>query len=104
EGQKVSEFIDRSIFGVPYHGMAVPFQHDGYLEGCVLAIYPALTEGKSVVTVKSPDGWKPVPFHDVHYLEVKDRKTYVMAQSFSGTNQSTLHELEYVLPREQFVR
>lgn len=104
EGQKVSEFIDRNIFGVPYHGMAVPFQNDGHLEGCVLAIYPALTEGKSVVTVRTSDGWKPVSFDDVHYLEVKDRKTYVMAQSFSGTNQNTLHELEYVLPRESFVR
>src|SRR5699024_12235399 len=26
--QKVSEFIDRSVFGVPYHGMAVPFHQD----------------------------------------------------------------------------
>ena len=23
--QKVSEFINREVFGVPYHGMAVPF-------------------------------------------------------------------------------
>ena len=33
--QKVSEFIDREMFGVPYHGMAVPFQHNGELEGTV---------------------------------------------------------------------
>lgn len=104
QGQKVSEFIDRGIFGVPYHGMAVPFQHDGHLEGCVLAIYPVLTQGKSVVTAKTPDGWKPVPFSDVHYLEVKDRKTYVMAQDFSGTNQNTLQEFEYLLPHEYFIR
>lgn len=104
EGQKVSEFIDRGIFGVPYHGMAVPFQQDGYLAGCVLAIYPVVTEGKSVVTIKIEDGWKPVPFADVHYLEVKDRKTHVMAQGFSGTNQNTLHELEYVLPPASFIR
>src|SRR5699024_4467893 len=45
--QKISEFIHRNIFGVPYHGMAVPI-HDteGKLEGSVLAVYPALTEGK----------------------------------------------------------
>lgn len=104
EGQKVSEFINRDIFGVPYHGMAVPFQHNGHLEGCVLAIYPALTEGKSVVTVKTSDGWRPVPFDDVHYLEVKERKTHVMAQGFSGTNKNTLQEFEYLLPRESFVR
>jgi len=81
-GQKASEFINREVFGVPYHGMAVPFEEDGVLAGCVMAIYPAYTEGKSVVTVKSPDGWKPIPFTDVRYLEVKDRKTHVHAADF----------------------
>jgi hypothetical protein len=76
-GQKVSEFIDRNVFGVPYHGMAVPFEEDGKVAGCVLAIYPAYTDGKSVITLKSQDGWKPIPFQDVYYLEVKDRKTHV---------------------------
>lgn len=28
------------------------FQNNGKLEGCVTAIYPALTDGKSVVTLK----------------------------------------------------
>jgi hypothetical protein len=50
--QKVSEFMDRDLFGVPYYGMAVPLMHDGKLEGCVSAIFPTLTTGKSVVTVK----------------------------------------------------
>src|SRR4051812_49628919 len=43
--QKASEFIDKEVFGIPYHGMAVPFEFNGELEGCVLAISPALTEG-----------------------------------------------------------
>jgi hypothetical protein len=102
--QKVSEFIDRDVFGVPYHGMAVPFHHDGELEGCVMAIYPAYTDGKSVVTVKTSDGWRPVSFKDVKYVEVKDRKTIVMADGFSGTHKNTLQEFEYLLPRDSFVR
>lgn len=102
--QKASEFIDREVFGVPYHGMAVPFEENGELQGCVLAIYPSYTEGKSVVTVKSPDGWKPVPFDDVVCLEVKDRKTHVHAAGFSGTNKNSLQEFEYSLPRETFIR
>ncbi|WP_172370309.1 LytTR family DNA-binding domain-containing protein [Sporosarcina jiandibaonis] len=102
--QKVSEFIDRDVFGVPYHGMAVPFHHDGELEGCVMAIYPAYTDGKSVVTVKTPDGWIPVSFKDVKYVEVKDRKTIVVADGFSGTHKNTLQEFEYLLPRDSFVR
>jgi hypothetical protein len=102
--QKVSEFIDRNVFGVPYHGMAVPFKEKGEIAGCVLAIYPAFTEGKSVITLKSQDGWKPVPFHDVHYIEVKDRKTHVYSSEFSGTHKNTLQEFEYNLPREMFIR
>ena len=102
--QKASEFIDREVFGVPYHGMAVPFEEDGELKGCVMAIYPAYTEGKSVVTVKSPDGWKPVPFNDVVCLEVKNRKTHVHASDFSGTNKNSLQEFEFLLPRETFIR
>ena len=104
ENQKVSEFINRNVFGVPYHGMAVPVHNDGVLEGCVMAIYPAYTDGKSVVTVKTPDGWIPVSFKDVRYVEVKDRKTFVTADGFSGTHKNTLQEFEYILPRDSFVR
>ncbi|MFC4558243.1 LytTR family DNA-binding domain-containing protein [Virgibacillus kekensis] len=102
--QKVSEFIDRDIFGVPYHGEAVPFEYDGKVEGCVTAIYPALTEGKSVVTVKTPDGWKPIPFNNVSYLEAKDRKTHVYTNGFIGVNKKALQDFEYTLPRKTFIR
>ena len=54
--------------------MAVPFSNNGKLEGCVTAIYPALTDGKSVVTLKQTDGWIPVPFSKVMYLEAKDKR------------------------------
>lgn len=102
--QKSSEFIDKNIFGVPYHGMAVPFEKEGELGGCVIAIYPAFTEGKSVVTVKTSDGWKPIPFSEVTYLEVKDRKTHVYSKELSGTNKNTLQEFEFLLPRDTFIR
>lgn len=102
--QKVSEFIDRDIFGVPYHGMAVPYHHKDQLEGCVMALYPAYTDGKSVITVRTKDGWSPVSFKDVKYVEVKNRKTYVVSDEFSGTHQNTLQEFEYLLPRDSFVR
>ncbi|WP_249869494.1 LytTR family DNA-binding domain-containing protein [Oceanobacillus saliphilus] len=102
--QKVSEFVDRDVLGVPYHGMAVPFHYEDRLEGCVLAIYPAYTEGKSVVTVKSGDGWKPLPFMDIKYLESKDRKTHVISEDYSGTHSNPLQEFEYMLPRENFIR
>lgn len=102
--QKVSEFIDRDVFGVPYHGMAVPIHHEGQLEGCLLAISPALTEGKSVITIKTADGWKPIPFNDVIYLEFKDRKTHIVSEEITGTHNNPLREFEYSLPRESFIR
>ncbi|MGG2066816.1 LytTR family DNA-binding domain-containing protein [Bacillus sp. S14(2024)] len=102
--QKVSEFINRDVFGIPYHGMAVPFFNNGELEGCVTAIYPALTDGKSVVTLKTTDGWVPIPFSEVIYLEAKDKKTYVNAEELSGTHKYSLQEFEYLLPRDAFIR
>ncbi|MED4015692.1 LytTR family DNA-binding domain-containing protein [Sutcliffiella cohnii] len=102
--QKVSEFNSRDVFGVPYHGMAVPFEHDGKIQGCVTAIYPTVTDGKSVVTVRTQDGWIPIPFSDVKYLEVKSRKTHVYTDGFSGTHKNSLQEFEYVLPKESFIR
>ncbi|MFD1852027.1 LytTR family DNA-binding domain-containing protein [Oceanobacillus bengalensis] len=104
KGQKVSEFIHRDVFGVPYHGMAVPYLKDDRLEGCVLAIYPAYTDGKSVVTVKTGDGWKPISFNDVRHLEYKDRKTHVYTEEFQGIHSNSLQEFEYLLPREFFIR
>lgn len=104
QNQKVSEFINRSVFGVPYHGMAVPYYHDGQLAGCVLAIYPAFTDGKSVVTVKTQDGWCPISFKDVTYVEVKNRKTFVVGNGLIGTHKNTLQEFEYILPKDSFVR
>lgn len=103
--QKVSEFINRDLFGVPYHGMAVPFLYDGKIEGSVTAIYPALSEGKSVVTVKTNDGWIPIPFSDVVMLEAKDKKTHVYTtEEYAGTHKHSLQEFEFLLPKDNFIR
>lgn len=102
--QKISKFIDRHVLGVPYHGMAVPIHNHGVIEGCVLAITPALTEGKSVITIKTDDGWKPIPFQQVIYLEVRERKTQIVTQDISGNHNNSLQEFEYLLPKESFVR
>lgn len=102
--QKVSEFIDRDLFGVPYHGVAVPFENDHIVEGSVLAIYPVVNEGKSVVTVKTDDGWIPIQFEHIQYLEVKNRKTYVYMEEKVGVHKNTLQAFEHSLPIESFVR
>lgn len=102
--QKVSEFINRDVFGVPYHGVAVPFLTEDGMEGCVTAVYPALSDGKSVVTVKTSDGWVPIPFSDVMFLEAKNRKTHVYGSELSGTHKYSLQEFEFILPVDSFIR
>jgi hypothetical protein len=102
--QKISEFIDRDLFGVPYYGMAVPLIHEGKLVGCVTAIFPTLTTGKSVITVKYNDGWVPIAFPEVMYLEASDRKTHVVTEKLTGTHKSTLNEFDFLLPKDYFVR
>lgn len=102
--RKVSEFIDRNVFGVPYHGMAVPYLHDEKIKGCVTAIFPALTDAKSVVTIKINDGWIPLPFSHVMYLEAKERRTFVFGESITGTHKYPLSEFEFFLPKDFFVR
>ncbi|WOV87475.1 LytTR family DNA-binding domain-containing protein [Sporosarcina oncorhynchi] len=104
EGHKISEFIHRDMYGVPYHGMAVPFYDNHSIEGSVVAIYPAYTEGKSVVTLKTADGWVPVPFSEVKYLEVRERKTIVVSDRITGTHKNSLQNFEFILPHEQFIR
>ncbi|SDQ09028.1 succinyl-CoA:acetate CoA-transferase [Virgibacillus salinus] len=51
--QKASEFIDRDVFGVPYHGMAVPFHNEGTLEGCVTAILEAISISEDGMIIPS---------------------------------------------------
>jgi hypothetical protein len=102
--QKVSEFIHRDVFGTPYYGMAVPLLDEGKIEGCVTAIFPTLTSGKSVVTVKINDGWVPLPFSKIMYIEANDRKTYVHGEEYSGTHKYTVNEFDFLLPKDDFVR
>ncbi|WP_093855549.1 LytTR family DNA-binding domain-containing protein [Tenuibacillus multivorans] len=102
--QKVSEYIDRDIFGVPYYGMAVPYETNGEITGCVTAIFPTLTNAMSVVTINSEDSWVPVPFSDILYIEAKNRKTFINSLNITGTHKNTLNEFDYFLPRDRFIR
>ena len=103
-GRKTAEFIDRDLFGVPYYGVAVPIMREGRIAGCVTAIFPALSSVKSVVTVRQEDGWVPVPLTQVLYAEARERKTHVITQELTGTHRLALNELEYLLPKDDFIR
>ena len=104
ELKKVSSFINRDVFGTPYYGMAVPVFNEGKLEGCVTAIFPTLASGTSVVTIRVHEGWVPVPFTDILYIEARHKKTHVFTSNVSGIHKDTLNEFEFILPKEDFIR
>ncbi len=102
--QKVSEYIDRDVFGVPYYGMAVPYTEHGEVAGCVTAVFPALSDALSVVTVNVDDGWIPIPYDDILYIEAKNRKTHIVGKNDDGTHKKSLNEFDFFLPRDRFIR
>jgi hypothetical protein len=102
--RKIAEFIDRDLFGVPYYGVAVPIVREGQITGCVTAIFPTLSSSKSVVTVKHEDGWVPIPFPQIMYVEARERKTHVVTKELTGTHRYTLNEFEFLLPKDDFIR
>ncbi|MFS0784547.1 LytTR family DNA-binding domain-containing protein [Bacillus sp. 1P06AnD] len=102
--KKISDYISRDVLGTPYSGQAIPFYNDGMLQGCITAIYPSTSQGKSVITVKSNDGWTPISFSKVVYLEAKNRRTYIYSDSCNGTHKDSLQQFEYSLPMDTFIR
>ncbi|WP_188496671.1 LytTR family DNA-binding domain-containing protein [Pullulanibacillus pueri] len=105
--QKISEYIDRDIFGVPYYGMSVPYpvgDPSQEIQGVLTAVFPTLTSALSVVTIKVNDGWMPLAFKKLLYIEAKDRRTYVVGQEVTGTHKFTLNEFDFLLPKEAFIR
>lgn len=102
--QKVSEFIDRDLFGIPYHGVAVPFEDGNDVLGCLLALYPVVNDGQSVITVRTEDGWIPLSYEEIQYLEVEDRRTYIYTEKKVGFHKNSLQTFEHSLPVESFVR
>jgi DNA-binding LytR/AlgR family response regulator len=70
----------------------------------VTAIFPALTSGKLVVTIKTQDGWIPVPFSNVIYFEAKEKRIYVNTVEHKGTHKYSLQEFEFILPKDYFIR
>lgn len=104
--EKVSEYVDRDIFGVSYFAIAIPIFDEDVPKGAVTAILPAepINLFASFLTVKTEDRWIPVPYEEVAYLEAQNRKTFVQAGEVTGSHKFNLSELEYFLPKDSFIR
>ncbi|WP_075619282.1 LytTR family DNA-binding domain-containing protein [Paenisporosarcina indica] len=105
-GQKVNEFIDSGIFGVPYYGMSVPFIEGGEIQGAVTAILPKPPSPflSQYMTIKVDDNWYTVKHDKILFLETQLRKTIVITETQVGFHRLNLSELELFLSSESFIR
>lgn len=104
--KKTSRHVSSHVFGVPYYGTSVPIIQKNELVGCLTAItVPGeAPEELKILTMQHENGWKPVPYSDVSYMEAYDRKTWMQTSEGRGTNKFTLHQLEWLLPEDTFIR
>jgi DNA-binding LytR/AlgR family response regulator len=102
--QKLSAYVDASVFGVAYFGMSVPIFEQGQAKGCVTAILPSKPSQLAFLTVKTSDRWIPVPYEKIMYLEAQNRKTKVKTAQIEGFHKCNLSELELMLPEDIFMR
>lgn len=105
-GKKVTEFIDPSVFGIPYYGMSMPIREDGKIKGAVTAILPEPPSSflTNYLTIKKGECWYPVKQETVLFLETQFRKTLVKTDSIEGYHRLNLSELELFLSPTLFVR
>ncbi|MBA4535740.1 LytTR family transcriptional regulator DNA-binding domain-containing protein [Bacillus aquiflavi] len=104
--QKISEYIDREVFGVSYFGISFPIFESGIPKGAVTAILPTkpLNLLSSFITVRTEDRWVPISHSDIVFLEAENRKTKVQGTKATGTHKYNLSELEFFLPNQSFIR
>lgn len=105
-GQKVNEFIDSEIFGIPYYGMSIPIMDEGETQGAVTAIFPKTPSPflSQYMTIKVDENWYPVKHDQVLFLETQLRKTIVVTKTQIGSHRLNLSELELFLSSDSFIR
>lgn len=109
--KKIEQYLENSVFGVPYYAMSTPILKEGDAEGCITAIFPP---GAGLVQAKWPryhfligkgeDRWVPIPLYDIHFIESEKGKTYLYTERGMYLNKHSLVELEHMLPQDRFVR
>jgi two-component system LytT family response regulator len=109
--QKVEQYLENSVFGVPYYAMSTPIFHEGDAQGCITAIFPPTASPVSpklprhhFLIGKAEDRWLPIPLHEIHFIESDKGKTYLYTERGIYVNKYSLVELERLLPLDRFIR
>jgi two-component system, LytTR family, response regulator len=109
--EKVTQFVDEKVFGMPYYGMGMPIFNEAIAEGCITAIFPPFG-GTGVEKLprhnfligKTDDKWIPIPLAHIYFIESEKGKTVLNTEEGVYVNKYTLIELEGILPRDTFIR
>lgn len=110
--KKVSQYVDREIFGVPYYGMSIPLADQGEQRSWVLtAIFPRPLEREleklprhSLLVGKWEDRWYPLRYEEISYIQSHEGKTLLHTENGVYSNKFSMMELQQLLPSDQFVR
>lgn len=105
-GQRVSEYKDNSLFGIPYYGVSTPLHGENGLQGAITVIFhrKPIEFPTPFLTVKAANRWLPVPLDHIVFVEAQNRKTIVHSINGAGIHKYNLSELELSLPSDRFVR
>ena len=109
--QKVTQFVDRDLYGVPYYGISIPIISNGTILYCFTAIFPLKfsvpkpsTHSHPFLIGKLDDRWIPIPYENIVYIHSRDGKTWLHTKDGHYLNKFNLTELEGLLPTHQFIR
>ncbi|MGM8212403.1 LytTR family DNA-binding domain-containing protein [Virgibacillus sp. W0430] len=104
--KKVAAQIDDSSFSTPYYGVSVPIIENDHLKGAMTAFFPQELNDLTppFLTVKTTDKWLPIHLKHIIYMEAQNRKTHILSMVGKGTHRNNLSELEFVLPKDMFIR
>lgn len=104
--RKISEYIDKNVYGIEYLGISFPLLKGNSPTGCVTAILPPKASPlmSTFLTVKIIDRWIPVTYEQIMYLEAQTRKTKIQTIRGEGYHKHNLGILESFLPEHLFIR
>ena len=109
--QKVADYVESSVFGVPYYGVSVPLLRNGQIEGCITAIYarplaPAqeAPARPRVLIGRGEDCWIPLSPAEIVLIRSHQGRTLLQTENGAFVNRYSLNQLERMLDPGQFVR
>lgn len=105
---RLSQYLDKSPFGVSYFATSTPIVNGDVAEGCFTLIYPSYSEPpfqrRQFLIGKADGRWVPFPFSDIYLIESEEGKTFLHTANGKYLNKYSLVQLESMLPPDQFVR